>query len=142
MEYDISFLTFFLFFVETLLEEQGLEAFVFLEVEIYFEPKHGDVACFKPSQFLHCTRRLNLGNLLGLAFFQKGSLYRQLGQLLFPTSPGFIHYKAKKGVPTNIETKEGFLKKRSNYKENVSNSALSIANFMVSSFIPIYVRRL
>lgn len=75
-------------------------------------------------------------------FFQNCSIYRQFGQLILPTGCRFNHYKNKKGKITTIQTKKRFLKKKGIQKENVSNLALSIANFMVSSLLRICIRRM
>lgn len=83
--------------------------FFWSQVEKYFVLNHRDVLCFKAKDFLHCTRRLNRRNLLGLAFFQKCSLYRHLGRLILPNSRGVIVYKNRKRFPNTIKTKEGFI---------------------------------
>lgn len=80
-----------------------------------FVPKHGDICVFRPSKLLHCTWRLQGKGLLGLAFFQKCSLYRQLGRLIHPDGPGIIDYKDKNGNVRVVETQEGFLEKKRFY---------------------------
>jgi len=62
---------------------------------VSFVPKHGDVLCFRPGELLHCTRRLHSTNLLGIALFQKCSLYRRLGQLILPGSVGIVEFEQK-----------------------------------------------
>lgn len=56
--------------------------FVFPEVKLKFYPCHGDVLILKPNSTYHCTRRLQAQKKqLGVAFFQKASLFRQLSKL-------------------------------------------------------------
>lgn len=97
-----------------------------------FVPKHGDVCVFRPSELLHCTRRLQGKGLLGLAFFQKCSLYRQLGRLIHPDGPGIIDYKDKNGNVRVVETREGFLEKKRFYERHLLENQFSIKEFMVN----------
>lgn len=45
-------------------------------------PTHGDVLVLKPNSLYHCTRQLQAWKKqLGIAFFQKSSLFRELHKL-------------------------------------------------------------
>ena len=56
--------------------------FVFLEVKLKFFPSYDDVLILKPNSTYHCTRRLQAQKKqLGIALFQKSSLFRQLHKL-------------------------------------------------------------
>lgn len=109
-----------------------LVLFAFPEAGLSFVPKHGDVLCFRPGQYLHCTRRLQRANILGIAFFQKCSLYRQLAQLIHPEGPGIIQYVSQNGEIKIVETREGFLKKKKKYEQEVQDSTLTFSEFMVT----------
>ena len=122
----------FMLVTDAIPEGVELAIFAFPEVGVSFVPKHGDVLCFRPGQYLHCTRRLHSTNLLGVALFQKCSLYRRLGQLIFSGSIGCVEYNDKKGETKVVETRTGFLAKKKLYKQCLHESTLSILHLMVS----------
>nr|XP_024366530.1 uncharacterized protein LOC112277918 [Physcomitrium patens] len=128
-DYDFGFI---IWLREDPSEQNEPAIFAFPEASIMFVPKHGDVCVFRPSELLHCTRRLQGKGLLGLAFFQKCSLYRQLGRLIHPDGPGIIDYKDKNGNVRVVETREGFLEKKRLYERHLLENQFSIKEFMIS----------
>nr|PNR27216.1 hypothetical protein PHYPA_030697 [Physcomitrium patens] len=126
-DYDFGFI---IWLREDPSEQNEPAIFAFPEASIMFVPKHGDVCVFRPSELLHCTRRLQGKGLLGLAFFQKCSLYRQLGRLIHPDGPGIIDYKDKNGNVRVVETREGFLEKKRLYERHLLENQFSIKEFM------------
>lgn len=106
--------------------------FAFPEAGVSFVPRHGDVLCFQPGQYLHCTRRFMKTDLLGVAFFQKCSLYRQLRELtLDPGGSGTVLFCSGDGATSTVETRQGFLEKKEEYQRHLRESTLSVSEFMV-----------
>ena len=122
--------------IDTVPKDVEPALFAFPEAGVSFIPKHRDVLFFlKPGQYLHCTRRLQKTNLLGVAFFQKCSLYRQLGELIHPGGSGTVIFVSSDGKTKTVETQEGFLKKKEQYQQHLRESTVSISDFMVSFVI-------
>jgi hypothetical protein len=103
--------------------DKASSIFVLPEVFVGFYPCHGDILCFSPKTYYHYTRRLEKRNLLGLAFFQKCSLFRQLRKL---TLEGKIEYIDKKSKSSIIELREHFEEKKAIYKDQCLNGQLTL----------------
>lgn len=90
--------------------------------------------CFRASSLYHCTRALKNQHQLGLAFFQKASLFRQLRKLLhgptYDVIEGDILRKRKK-PGTALEKRSEFERKRSVHEKEVAGGQVSLRDFMV-----------
>jgi len=75
---------------------ETISLFAFLEFHTNFVPRHGDVMCIRAKDIFHCTRVLKKRQQLGLAFFQKASLFRQLKKVL--DAPNVTEFEVKKNA--------------------------------------------
>ena len=94
-------------FVGRDLEGNYQAEFVFPKVKLKFFPSHGDVLIFKPNSTYHCMRRLQVQKKqLGIALFQKSSLFRQLHKLKQEKCLEFYDEGKKEKFKINIKDYE------------------------------------
>jgi len=115
-------------------DDEVVALFTFPEFDVAFAPRHGDVLCFRAASYEHCTRGYQRKNLLGLAFFQKASLLRQLGKLSRPADGGVLeHHIPNKGKrarkKTVLERSADFLATTDTYESELSAGTVSLADF-------------
>ena len=80
---------------------------MFPEVKLNFFPSHSDVLIFKSNSIYHCTRRLQAQKKqLGVALFQKSSLFRQLHKLKQEKCLEFYDEEKKEKFKVNIKDYE------------------------------------
>jgi len=119
-------------FADHVEDPQDVSLFALPEFGVAFSPRHGDVFCMRACNFYHCTRALKKNNLLGLPFFQKGSLFPQLKRLMDAPMDGVIKHsipkKRKAPAKTLFEKRADFEVKKEIYERNLKAGKVCLKN--------------